>query len=150
VFGSGSVLMAQLFDSSILQLRGQPFPVADLVGRPELPHNSIYSASLNGVLVYLSELGFGADVQPAWYDRNGKRLASVGEPRIYRQGTLSPDGKRFAAQIQDRKAPTNEIWLLDLTSGILSRLTSDGANKDTAVWSPDGREVLFSSNKRGK
>jgi Tol biopolymer transport system component len=68
---------------------------------------------------------------------------------VYRQGALSPDEKRFAAQIMDPKVGINDIWLLDLTSGILSRVTSDPANKDTVEWSPDGREILFSSNKNG-
>ena len=44
---------------------------------------------------------------------------------------------------------TGDIWLLDLSSNILSRVTSDPANKDTVAWSPDGREILFSSNKSG-
>jgi Tol biopolymer transport system component len=123
--------------------------VADQVGRAELTLNSIYSASPNGALVYRSEISAAADLQPAWYNREGKRLASVGEPRVYRQGALSPDEKRFAAQIVDPKVGTSDIWLLDLSSGILSRMTSDPANKDTVEWSPDGREILFSSNQTG-
>jgi Tol biopolymer transport system component len=62
---------------------------------------------------------------------------------------LSPDEKRFATQILDPKVGISDFWLLDLTSGILSRITSDPADKDTAAWSPDGREILFSSNKTG-
>jgi len=149
LFGRGRVLMAQQFDSGKLQLGGDPFPVADLVGRSEVTQNSIYSSSPDGALVYQSEISSAADLQPAWYDRSGKRLGSVGEPRIYRQGTLSPDEKRFAGQILDPRVGTYDIWLLDLTSGILSRMTSDPSTKDTVAWSPDGREILFGSNKSG-
>lgn len=143
------MLLAQQFDLGKLQLGGDPFPVADLVGRADISANSIYSSSPNGALVYRSEISASSDLQPARYDRDGKRLGSIGESRIYRQGTMSPDEKRFAGRILDPKVGTSDIWLLDLTSGILSRMTWDPANKDTVAWSPDGREILFSSNKSG-
>ena len=85
-------------------------------------------------------------IQPAWYDRNGTRLGSVGPPRVYRQITLSPDESWAAMQVVDPGDARSDLWLLDLANGILSRLTSDASNKDTVVWSPDGREILFGSN----
>jgi len=89
------------------------------------------------------------NLQAAWYDRQGKRLAPVGEPRAYKQFTLSPDEKRIAAQAP---GPNNRdhLWLLDLTSGILSLFTSDHSGReDGAVWSPDGRELVFGSSRSG-
>jgi hypothetical protein len=37
---------------------------------------------------------------------------------------LSPDEKRFAGEVFDPKVGTYDLWLLDLSSGILSRMTS--------------------------
>ncbi|MBI3208567.1 MAG: protein kinase [Candidatus Solibacter usitatus] len=149
LFARGIVLFAQSFDTGKLQLRGEPFPVADAVTRNDIGGVSSYSSSRNGTLVYRAGNAAGAEIQPAWYDRNGKRLGSAGEPRVYRQGMLSPDEKRFAAQILDPKVGTSDIWILDLTSVILSRVTSDPAAKDTVAWSPDGREILFGSSSGG-
>jgi Tol biopolymer transport system component len=105
-----------------------------------------FSTSQNGVLVYRSATS--ENLQAVWCDRQGKRVATVGEPRAYRQFTLSPDEKRIAAHMA---GPNNkdDIWLLDLTSGILSRVTSDPGRVDGAVWSPDGRELIFSSSRGG-
>ncbi|MFN7938802.1 MAG: protein kinase [Bryobacteraceae bacterium] len=149
LFGRGRALMAQTFDPGKLQLTGEPFPVADMIARSEVTNMSFFSSSPNGALVYRPDSLDGGLIQPAWYSRDGKMLRTAGEPRAYRQGTLSPDEKRFAAQIVDSASRNGDLWLLDLTSGILSRMTSDRANKDTVAWSPDGKEVFFSSNKTG-
>jgi len=150
VFGRGQVLMAQPFDSGKFQLAGEPYPVADMVRRVEATQISVYSSSPNGTLVYQPDVSASTDLQPVWYGRTGKRLGLAGTPRVYRQGMLSPDEKRFAAQVLNPASGSSDLWLLDLTSGILSRMTSDSAYKGTPVWSPDGREILFSSNKAGK
>ena len=100
-------------------------------------------SSPNGVLVYQTDASSSTSVQPVWYGRDGKRLALAGPPRVYIQGVLSTDEKHFAAQIVDIVKGSSDIWLLDLTSGILSRITSGSGNKGTPVWSPDGREILF-------
>jgi Tol biopolymer transport system component len=86
---------------------------------------------------------------PVWYDRHGKRLGTAGEPRRYLQFTLSPDERRIAAQVSDPRAGTSDLWVLELASGIFSRMTSDPADDDGAAWSPDGREIFYSSDKRG-
>ncbi len=150
VFGRGPVLMAQPFDPGKLQVAGEPYPLADMVRRVESAQISVYSSSPNGTLVYQPEVSTSTDLQAVWYGRTGKRLGLAGTPRLYRQGALSPDEKRFAAQIMNPVNGVSDIWLLDLTSGILSRMTSDSAAKSTPVWSPDGREILFASNKAGK
>lgn len=149
LFGRGRALMAQPFDPGKLQMTGEAFPVADMIASSEITRMSFFSSSPNGALVYRPDSQDGALIQPAWYNRDGKLIRAAGEPRHYRQGTLSPDEKRFAAQILDSTSRNSDIWMLDLTSGILSRMTSDRANKDTVAWSPDGREILFSSNKTG-
>jgi Tol biopolymer transport system component len=43
---------------------------------------------------------------------------------------------------------STNIWILELSTGIFSRLTF--SNDGDPLWSPDGREVLFLSERRGK
>lgn len=149
LFGRGTGLVAQRFDPGKLALSGEPFPVAEVVGRSPMLGTSFYSSSRGGALVYRTDISWNTNIQLAWYDREGTRIRTVGEPHAYRQGTMSPDERWFAAQIENPGSAISDIWRVDLTSGILSRLTSDPANKDTVVWSPDGRELLFGSNKTG-
>jgi Tol biopolymer transport system component len=42
-----------------------------------------------------------------------------------------------------------DIWLLDLGRGVLSRFTFDPAIENNPVWSDDGRQIVFASNRRG-
>jgi len=41
------------------------------------------------------------------------------------------------------------VWLLDVTRGALRRFTNAPSTEGSAVWSPDGRRIVFSSDRRG-
>jgi eukaryotic-like serine/threonine-protein kinase len=60
---------------------------------------------------------------------------------------LSPDGARLAVERVDSDA--RNLWILELASGVFSRLTFNPAGDLNPVWSPDGRELLFSSIQNG-
>jgi Tol biopolymer transport system component len=64
-----------------------------------------------------------------------------------RSFALSPDGRQVLLQRLDPAAGTDDIWTLDLLSDRLVRLTRDPSNDTDPIWSPDGREVLFSSDR---
>jgi Tol biopolymer transport system component len=147
IYGRDETLMAQPFDAGKLRITGDPFPVAEHV-RPSrfVPSEFEFSVSQNGILVYSS--GGSSNIQLAWHNRDGKRLASVGEPDACRQIALSPDEKRLAVERPDRAKNVWNVWILELSSGIFSRLTF--SNDNDPVWSPDGRELLFMSKRHGK
>jgi Tol biopolymer transport system component len=147
IYGREETLLAQPFDAMKLQLTGEPFPIAEHVSRMGQIAGG-FSVSDIGVLIYRSSGSSNAQ-QLAWHGRDGKRLQAVGEPGTYRQMVLSPDEKRLAVERRDPTKGGEDIWLLELSTGILSRLTFDASDRD-AVWSPDGRELIFSSNRNGK
>ena len=61
---------------------------------------------------------------------------------------LSPDGRRLALTIGT--ADHRDVWLDELGSGTLTRLTTEGLSNERAEWSPDGHRVLFRSDRDGK
>jgi len=142
----GSTLVAQSFDPAKHSLSGDPFPIAERV-RVNGGHGG-FSVSQNGVLAYRRALPPSPD-ELIWYDRQGKRLGTVGEPASYSNPALSPDGKRLAIGRIDPATNTRDIWVLDLTRGVSSRYTFDKADDTNPVWSPDGSRIAFSSDRKG-
>ena len=97
-------------------------------------------------MVYLA--GVIGESRITWYSREGKRLGSVGEPGIYPNMTISPDGKR--AGLQSGAGVAADIWVVDLTSGVQSRLTFGTYVASDPTWSVDGRSVAYSAFDSGK
>jgi len=142
LFMRESTLMAQPFDNARLELKGQATPVAEQVGDNggSAGGYGAFSASANDILVYLHT---APDQQPTWYDREGKVLGTVGEAGNYQFLALSPDGTRVA--LSKRSGKTANIWLLDLSRDISTRLTFGSAIDSYPIWSPDGTRIIFSS-----
>src|SRR5262249_14540695 len=101
LFGRQGSLMAQPFDWRKGALSGEAIRIADQVLKS--PNgNGFYQfdASTNGTLAYLSEPAPSTSTsQLTWFERNGRRLNSIGAAAAYRNPTLSPDGKRVAVEI---------------------------------------------------
>jgi hypothetical protein len=144
-FVQGGTLMAQPFDPATLALSGSPQPVADQI--PVARTGAALSATGDHV-IYRQGLQ-GSLQQLTWFDREGNRLRTVGEP--FRTGggasSLSPDGTRVVVnRVVDA---LGKIFTVDLASGTASRLSNDPANNSYPIWSFDGQSVLFSSNRSG-
>ena len=147
LFTRGDVLTAQRFDAGRMRPEGDPFPVADNVWHYDLINASMYSTAA-GELVYSTGPGV-LPYQMAWYDRKGAHGGTVGPIAEYSNPALSPDGRNLAVCIRDPVAKKRDIWTFDLVRGASMRLTFDPADDLNPVWSPDGREIIFSSDRRG-
>ncbi len=142
----GSALVAQSFDVGKQSLSGDPIPIADQVAI--VGPGGAFSVSQNGVLAYRrTPQPLANDL--TWYDRQGKRLGTVGEQAVYTNPALSPDGKRLAISRRDPGTTTRNIWVLDLARGVSSRFTFDKADETNPLWSPDGSRIAYSSARRG-
>jgi Tol biopolymer transport system component len=146
IYSLQETVVAHSFDPTRLQFIGDAVPIAERVSRmPDVPA-SLYSVSQSGVLVYRS-LVFRYD-QLAWHDRDGKRKDSVGELGIYEEPRLSPDEKKLVLSRTDPATGKGDTWILEIGTGILSRLTLHTA--ESPIWSADGRELVYSSTQQGK
>ncbi|MEO0093642.1 MAG: hypothetical protein ABIK67_05235 [candidate division WOR-3 bacterium] len=66
----------------------------------------------------------------------------------YSQPKFSPDGKKIALAIW-QEGGYQDILVIDLISGWKMPLTFDPATDITPTWTPDGKYLLFSSDRTG-
>lgn len=141
-----NTLMTQRFDTTRLELAGEPSPaVTEDIGINLGNGAAGFTVSANGILAYRSG-GVNERVM-TWYDPTGKQLATVGTPSPYQNPAISPDAQRVAVYRQDGGA--GDIWVFDLMRGTSSRFTFDAGIDTAPVWSPDGTQIIFSSNRGG-
>jgi eukaryotic-like serine/threonine-protein kinase len=102
------------------------------------------SISRDGSLVYVRG---GATSQLVVTDESGNKLAGTTEPREFVMAAFSPDGKRIAVTAQ-QEGGLADVWIYDLSTSILSRLTSDAYAFGQAAlsWTHDGTRVAFVKN----
>lgn len=68
--------------------------------------------------------------------------ASV-KPLWLRDVQISPDGSTIAFCYK------GDIWSVPVTGGTAARLTSQEGYDSNPIWSPDGTEIAFASNRKG-
>jgi len=142
LFVRDGTLMAQRFNTSKLAVEGDAVPVAGHVGV------SRFSVSGSGVLLF-QEGGIGTASQLIWFDRTGKQgELALPETERYSDPMLSPDGSKLAVTIADSPATSN-IWVIDLARKTKTRITFGPGSNRLPVWWPDGRSIVFGSNRDG-
>lgn len=144
-----ATLMARQFDAKKLELQGEEFPVADQVLMPPAPARGFaaFSASATGVLAYRTR--HVAMTELVWFDRRGHRLGTVGEPGTYSVPALSPNENILAITRTDMQLGTRNIWLFDLEGGAPSRFTFEPTEETNPTWSPDSKQIAYSSSQNG-
>ena len=140
-------LVAGRFDPRERRLREAPVALVD--GVAVAGPSAAFAASPSGTLLYARGTG-GAMGSPVWVARDGTaRPVQQGWEvlinNFFQSVALSPDDTRLVLSIQ---GPTLDLWVKELDTGPLSRLTFAGPTNFRARWFPDGRRVLFASDRR--
>ena len=146
VFVRQQSLVAWRLDVKGFTLIDSPVTVAAVPGS-SINNAAAISVSSDGRIAYRS--GGPGIRHLAWYDRSGKPLGVATESDDSMVNPeLSPDNRMVAFQ---RNVQNNtDLWLKDLVSGGLTRLTFDAASDSFPLWTADGSRLVFNSNRTGK
>ncbi len=146
------VLAAQGFDPRTLTLRGDPIPLGDeptsiLDPLTSFTAGRAVSISNTGSLAYYSSPSLNTTA--TWYDANGRSLGVINlPPGHYESAAISPDGTR-AIFVRSTSPSESTLWLVHLTGGGATPITSGHGRNDSPVWSPDGKRIVFATDRDG-
>ena len=151
VFVRGGALMAQPFDVSTFKTKGDAVVIANEVAVVDPTARGVFSIS-GGALAY-SRVGRTMN-QLTWFDRKGQPVGTIGNPGFHINLNLSPDNRRLAASLLTEQPDSQsnvDIWIIDLARvATPQRITDHPAREFDPVWSPDGTQVAFTSDRTGE
>jgi Tol biopolymer transport system component len=146
-------LMARPFNPDRLEFGGDAVPIAEHVAMPINPVGGYFSVSATGALAYRTGVSNGADLRLTWFDRRGNPVGTAPAPFMTAATNVgvsfSPDGGTVAFAHPDVPGGHQDIWLYEFARGTSTRFTFDPANDTAPVWSPDGKQIVFASERDG-
>ena len=102
------LFMAQRFDPDRGQLLGEAQPTPERVLYDPTTWKAVFDASEKGAMAY--QLGDRVrGNQYSWFDRTGKNLGALGEPVFQEEPTISSDGHRLVAGINE--GGYSKLWV---------------------------------------
>jgi WD40 repeat protein len=133
-------LYAMGFDLDRLEATTGAVPVI-----PDVVPGSFTMAAA-GTALYATTAGGSAPAELMWVARDGSATSLDSTWRgDFHYPALSPDGRALAVSLNDQ---TTQLWIRR-TDGTRQKLTQEGTVNWRPAWTPDGRSVVFSSNRRG-
>ena len=131
-------LFAVAFNLDRLTVTSGPIPVIDDVVPGSL------SMSATGTVLYATTPAGGTPAQLMTVSRDGSAVPLDSTWRgDFQYPALSPDGKALAVSVRD---VTTQLWIRR-SDGTRQKLTAEGTTNWRPAFSPDGRAIIFSSDR---
>ena len=145
VYVNKGTMFAVPFNLKTFEVTGTPAPVVQNVTSSPAEGGAQIAFSATGLMGYIRGGPLVPQYPIVWVDRDGRSSPLLDEPGAYANPRLSPDGRRLSLTVL--REGNWDIWVYDLDRQVATRLTFDEATDTEQVWSPDGREIVFSSDR---
>ncbi|NIM98272.1 MAG: hypothetical protein GTO24_09400, partial [candidate division Zixibacteria bacterium] len=100
--------------------------------------------SENGSLTYVLGDILAVEGGLVWVDQNGDVESLPFPPGLYQSPRLSPDGKQLV--ITKINGQPN-LWIYGMERGTVRRFTDEEGAEYWAIWTPDGKSIVFNSTR---
>jgi serine/threonine protein kinase len=147
LFVRQGILLAQKFDPGKLKLVGEAMPLSENVQYYDVRISGTFSSSLNGNLIYLEQ--DQSSEKTVLLDKNGNEIKKLLDQKPIYRVSFSPDGNKIAYDLYDAGQKNIDIWTMDLKRNVSTRLTFEQNADIVPTWTPDGKQVTYSSTSKG-
>lgn len=147
LFVRGGVLWSVGFDLDHQEVVGVERPLITGIAQRQW---SSFGFSTTGLLAYVpGEQGGWIEESLSWAGRDGARTLAASETGDFEWPRVSPLGDKVALYTSANADMASDIWLLDIDSERMQQLTFHDGQDNNPVWTPDGRAVMFASDRGG-
>lgn len=138
---AAGTIMAARYDHGSRRVTGEAIALVDQAATDAASSGAYAQMSLDGSLVYVS----GVSRRQLVIRSPDGRIRTLGDPGPLSWPRVSRDGAQVAVSVGSLSQ--RDVWLFDIESGSSSRFTTTGEINDRPEWAPDGRSLLFRSNR---
>jgi len=110
---------------------------------------AVYSIAKDGKIVFQTGSPSTGRILTLLDLESGER-ETFGESGAVDHPRLSPDGRRAVVQIETEGDAATDLWIVEIESGLRTRLTFAAGDELRAVWTPDGSAVVYTNSFEGR
>jgi Tol biopolymer transport system component len=144
LYAAGEAIRAVPFDLKHLAVTGPALPVVDSVAMNPSDGAAAFDVSENGTLAYMPVSSYVSENDIVFVDRSGKETRALPGSDRFDHPRLSPDGSHISVDIRSANS-VGDVWVFPVGRAGGTRVTSEGGRDFGAEWTPDGRELIYSS-----
>jgi Tol biopolymer transport system component len=146
VYLQQGTLFAVPFDPVRLETTGPAVPAIDGLMSSPSSGGAQVAFSSEGTLAYVPGAVTSNVSNPIdWLARDGTATVLRATKAEWVSPRFSPDGRKLALDIDDGNQ--HDIWVYEMARDTLTQLTFDTANDVIPIWTPDGRRIVFASDR---